>query len=422
MNKIKELFGKYREIILYLVFGVLTTAVGWAVYFALLWLWRAVFSIPADDTTSAIYFAGYTVAQVTQWVAAVLFAFFTNRAWVFTDAEKNVSVPLQLGKFAAGRVATFGIDYVVTFFGGWLLSSFIPALTAVSFIGREWNLAEIGAKVVAAVIVIVCNYIFSKIFVFKNKGGESFWENKRKRSLFIVVASLFLVVTIALGACAIYLGDYYRADEEAIEAFAPMSRVEFEELSDGSFVFEPEEIKAGFIFYPGGKVENDAYKPLMAALASKGIFCVLVEMPFNLAVFDINAADGIIERYPQVEDWYIGGHSLGGAMAATYLESHVNEFEGLVLLGAYSTVDLSKTDLKVLSVYGSEDKIMDRAAYNENRSNLPQGTIEIEINGGCHAYFGMYGHQSGDGEPTLTNEEQINITANAIFELARRVS
>ena len=105
-------------------------------------------------------------------------------------------------------------------------------------------------------------------------------------------------------------------------------------------------------------------------------------------------------------------------MAATYLESHVNEFEGLVLLGAYSTVDLSKTDLKVLSVYGSEDKIMDRAAYNDNRSNLPQGTIEIEINGGCHAYFGMYGHQSGDGEPALTNEEQINITANAIFELA----
>ena len=173
MNKIKELFSKYREIILYLVFGVLTTAVGWAVYFALLWLWRAAFSIPADDTTSAIYFAGYTVAQVTQWVAAVLFAFFTNRAWVFTDAEKNVSVPLQLGKFAAGRVATFGLDFVVTYFGTLALVAILPALNNVEMFGRGWNLNEIGAKVVAAVLVIIGNYIFSKLFVFKKKKGEN---------------------------------------------------------------------------------------------------------------------------------------------------------------------------------------------------------------------------------------------------------
>ncbi len=420
MNKIKELFNKYREIIMYLVFGVLTTLVGWAVYFVLLWVWKAAFSIPSDDTTGGMYIAGYTLAQVVQWIAAVLFAFFTNRAWVFTDAEKNVSLPLQLGRFAAGRVATFGVDYVVTFFGGWALSAFLPMITAAPLLGKEFNLAEIGAKIVAAVIVIVCNYIFSKIFVFQKKGEESFWKNKRKRSLFIVIVSVVIVLSLLLGACAIYLGDYYRADEEAIEAFAPMSKVKFRELSDGSFVFEPDEIEAGFIFYPGGKVENDAYKPLMAALESKGIFCVLVEMPFNLAVFDINAADGIIERYPQVEDWYIGGHSLGGAMAATYLGNHTDDFEGLVLLGAYSTVDLSKTDLTVLSIFGSEDKVMDREAYSDNRSNLPSDAIEAEINGGCHAYFGMYGHQSGDGEPSVTNEKQINITANAIFEIILR--
>lgn len=169
MSKIKELFQKYREIILYLVFGVLTTLVGWAVYFALLWAWKWIFAIPAEDTSSGIYFAGYTIAQVVQWVAAVLFAFFTNRAWVFTDADKAASIWVQLAKFSAGRVATFGVDYVVTFFGGWALASAFPMITSVSLIGREWNLAEIGAKVVAAVIVIVCNYIFSKIFVFKNK-------------------------------------------------------------------------------------------------------------------------------------------------------------------------------------------------------------------------------------------------------------
>ena len=169
MEKIKELCKKHREILMYLLFGVLTTAVGWIVYFAVLWAWKGVFSLPVEDTSSGTYIAGYTLAQVIQRVAAVLFAFFTNRKWVFTEADRAVSVPVQLAKFSAGRVVTFFIDYAVTLFAAMGVAALIPALTSVSFLGREWNLAEIGAKVLAAVIVIVCNYIFSKIFVFKKK-------------------------------------------------------------------------------------------------------------------------------------------------------------------------------------------------------------------------------------------------------------
>ena len=165
----KGLFQKYREIILYLFFGVMTTAVGWVVYFAVLWALKAIMGIPVDDTTSGRYIGAYTAAQIIQWIAAVLFAFFTNRKWVFTGADMSVPVSVQLIKFSAGRVVTFLIDYVVTFFGALGLALLIPAMTNVALLGREWNLAEIGAKVVAAVIVIVCNYIFSKIFVFKNK-------------------------------------------------------------------------------------------------------------------------------------------------------------------------------------------------------------------------------------------------------------
>ena len=169
MGKIKELIKKHREIVTYLIFGVLTTFVGWAVYFAVLWIWKGAFSLPVDDTSSGLYIAGYTVAQVIQWIAAVLFAFFTNRKWVFTDADKNVSVGVQLVKFSGGRVITFFIDYGVTLFVAMGAAALIPALTSVSLLGREWNLCEIGAKVLAAVIVIVCNYIFSKIFVFKKE-------------------------------------------------------------------------------------------------------------------------------------------------------------------------------------------------------------------------------------------------------------
>lgn len=171
MDKIRELIKKHREVVMYLVFGVLTTLLSWVVYFAVLWVWKGIFSLPVDDTSSGLYIAGYTVAQVVQWIAAVLFAFFTNRKWVFTEADRDVSVPVQLVKFSGGRVVTFFIDYAVTLFAAMGAAALIPALTSVVLFGREWNLAEIGAKVLAAVIVIICNYIFSKIFVFKNKKG-----------------------------------------------------------------------------------------------------------------------------------------------------------------------------------------------------------------------------------------------------------
>ena len=190
MEKIKDLCKKYREILLYLVFGVLTTVVGWVVYFAVLWALKGAMGLPVEDTTSGKYVAAYTAAQIIQWVAAVLFAFFTNRKWVFTDADKNVSVPIQLVKFSAGRVVTFFIDFVVTLFGAMALAKLIPAMTSVLLLGKEWNLAEIGAKVVAAVIVIVCNYIFSKIFVFKKKKIEVACEESKMKDYYNIIVDL----------------------------------------------------------------------------------------------------------------------------------------------------------------------------------------------------------------------------------------
>lgn len=167
-----------------------------------------------------------------------------------------------------------------------------------------------------------------------------------------------------------------------------------------------------------GKVEYTAYIPLMQECADRGILCALVEMPFNLAVFDINAADGIKEAYPEIKNWYIGGHSLGGSMAASYLEKHIDDFEGLILLGSYSTVDFSDSNLKVLSIYGSEDRVLNKEKYEQNKSNLPDDYSETVIDGGCHAFFGVYGNQDGDGTPTITNEEQIQLTADKIAAFA----
>ena len=244
----------------------------------------------------------------------------------------------------------------------------------------------------------------------------NFLADNRKRKIFIITTSVVLTLAIIVGACVIYLNDYYHADNEAISTFMPQGVV-LKQEKDGKVVFEPEGATKGFIFYPGGKVEYTAYVPLMQACAEEGILCVLIEMPFNLAVFDINAADGIQKEYPEIEEWYIGGHSLGGSMAASCLADNADDYEGLILLGSYSTADLSNTDLVVLSIFGSEDKVMNREKYQDNKSNLPSDFTEFVIDGGCHAYFGMYGLQDGDGTPKITNTEQIRITVENIVKI-----
>lgn len=239
-------------------------------------------------------------------------------------------------------------------------------------------------------------------------------KNKHKKHVVAITVTATIIIAILMTSFAIYVNDYYHADMDAITTFVSTRDIDYKTFNDNTIVFEPDNATKGFIFYPGGKVEYTAYIPLMQSCAEQDILCVLVEMPFNLAVFDINAADGIQEKYPQIEEWYIGGHSLGGSMAASYLSKHKNEYEGLILLGSYSTENFSDTTLKAISIYGSEDGVLNREKYVENKSNLPNDFTEIIISGGCHAYFGMYGKQKGDGNPKITYNEQIAMTAHAI--------
>lgn len=248
---------------------------------------------------------------------------------------------------------------------------------------------------------------------------KEIWKKCKKRRILIWCASVLGALALCALVFAVYVGDYYRADLDAIAAFELEDGVTEEEWEDGTVVCAPQTATTGLILYPGGKVEHTAYLPLMRACAARGILCVLVDMPCNLAVLEKNAADGIREKFPEIKHWYIGGHSLGGSMAASYLKKHAEEFEGLILLGSYATANLSDTDLSVLSVYGSEDGVMNRKKYEKYKKNLPDDFTEHVIDGGCHAYFGMYGEQKGDGTPRLTPTEQILRTADIIFEWAK---
>lgn len=222
-----------------------------------------------------------------------------------------------------------------------------------------------------------------------------------------------LLFVLIMG-CAFYIRDFYPADKAALLALESGDGVTVEQTDEAVF-FVPEDPAGGLVFYPGGKVEHTAYAPLMRELAEKGILCVLPEMPLRLAVLDVNAAKEVPEQYPEVGDWYIGGHSLGGSMAAACAETYADRFEGLVLLASYSTKDLTDSNLRVLSVYGTEDGVLNRENYSENRGNLPDSTVEIVVDGGNHACFGSYGVQEGDGAARISPEDQLQETAGLML-------
>lgn len=239
---------------------------------------------------------------------------------------------------------------------------------------------------------------------------------QKKRLWKIILGAICAVVLMGAIGFTVYVNDYYAADETAEAALESSETVAVEHLSNGDIAFIPDDPKAGVVFYPGGKVQAEAYAPLLQDLANKGFLCVLVPMPFNLAVFNINGADGIQDLYPQIDKWILMGHSLGGSMAASYANAHDEQWAGLVLLGSYTTSDLTDNNIEVLRIYGSNDRVMNRNAYEQNAANVHDGSPEHIINGGTHAQFGSYGAQSGDGDATIPASEQQEETTDIVAE------
>ncbi len=256
-------------------------------------------------------------------------------------------------------------------------------------------------------------------------------KKKKLRIVVVAILSVFFILIAAAVAFKLYAGNYYRADETIVEEFRAKTEgsVHAYKEKDG-MLFMPveQELRAVIVFYPGGKVEYTAYSGLMYELASKGFICVLPRMPENLAFLRINAVDILTEKYPTYTDsvskldWYIAGHSLGGVAASTYLVDNMDKYVGMILCASYTPSDFSGSDLRLLSIYGSEDKVLSMENYETNKVHWPADSQEYVIQGGIHSYFGDYGIQKGDGEPAITNEQQIEETADAIVSFVENTS
>jgi len=228
---------------------------------------------------------------------------------------------------------------------------------------------------------------------------------KKRYKIPLIISVIILVL---FGAFLIYASDYYKADQNALKA---LDNEKFITVEKNLTILTPEKSnETALIFYPGAKVEDVAYLPILEKLRQNGITCILVKMPFNMAIFNQNAADKVFEKLPNIKNWYIGGHSMGGAMASSYTADNKTKIKGLILLGAYIYGDVSSED--ALTIYGT---------FNSNlEKNIDYTENIVIIDGGNHAQFGNYGKQKGDPDATISNEEQQNIAVEAILDFIQK--
>ena len=193
---------------------------------------------------------------------------------------------------------------------------------------------------------------------------------------------------------------------------------------DNFISFAPENTAAttGLIIYPGAKVEPEAYAPLANKIAQAGYEVIITPMPLNFAIFDSNAADEVISKFPNIKNWVISGHSLGGVMAAKYASENSN-IKGVIFYASYPQGDeLKDSNIEVASIYGSLDGVANLDKIVGSKDLLPTSTTFVEIIGGNHAQFGSYGDQSGDNAAEISVDEQIEQAANASIELLDKIS
>lgn len=132
-----------------------------------------------------------------------------------------------------------------------------------------------------------------------------------------ILITLSIILILCVGGFGIYVNDYYHAQNDALEI---LNHKNVEKVNSNLITLTPEKKSdVGIIFYPGAKVENTAYLPLLKHLTSNGYNCYLLKMPFNMAIFNKNAANKIIEQYPNIKHWYICGHSMGGGSHGFFL-------------------------------------------------------------------------------------------------------
>jgi Alpha/beta hydrolase family len=225
------------------------------------------------------------------------------------------------------------------------------------------------------------------------------------------------IVLLTLGAMLLIVSRPFPALDTAKTALVPSQTVQIEN-TESSLRFVPQNPNGkGLVFYQGARVEVQAYAVPLRAIAEAGYTVVAPKMPLNFAVFNQNAADAVLKEFPNLT-WAIAGHSLGGAMACSYLKNS-SRIKTLIFWAAYcdKSFDLSsQTDVRVTSISGQEDGLATPEKILATKVFAPASTKYVEIKGMNHAQFGDYGEQGGDSQPDIPNAEATKQLIAATLE------
>ena len=244
------------------------------------------------------------------------------------------------------------------------------------------------------------------MLIFRGRNSSSKTVIWRRVILAYLLGVLFLVIT-----GAVWLMTYKRPGDDALRALQSNDTVSVEKTEYGYFMDGPGE-EAAFVFYPGTKIAVECYAPLMKDVADKGIDVFMVDMPFNIAALNRNAAEEIIE-WNSYNSWYIGGHSLGGVAASQYAGENPDMLDGVILMASYPGCEIPD-QLRLLSVRASLDTVLDGKAYEESRTNWPSESVEYTIDGGNHTGFADCSLIKWDSEAAILPDVQQRLCSEAI--------
>jgi len=231
--------------------------------------------------------------------------------------------------------------------------------------------------------------------------------------------TIILFIVLFSGSIGFVGWATFNAQEATEPAITVLSQNNVQ-LEDGLLVFHPNSTTSrGLIYYPGGLVDPEAYAVTAQGIADAGYLVVIPKMPLNLAFLGINRADEIQSRYPEINSWVIGGHSLGGAMAADYAKNNLDNVDGLIMFASYPArnEDFVNFPYPILVIIGSNDPgAPKQEAFYETVAN--SATLFV-IEGGNHRQYADYSFQNNDGIATISAaEQQAEIIATVVHFLA----
>jgi hypothetical protein len=252
------------------------------------------------------------------------------------------------------------------------------------------------------------------------------WRSRLRLALSRERIVVWVVVVLVAAAALLvgFAGTPYTAPEGTVDRVQATQDVTVESIA-GGYEIRPasQTVDTGLVFYPGARVDPDAYVSVLAPVAHQADAAVFIPRPrLNLAIFEPRMAATVFDANPTIETWYVGGHSLGGAMACRYAASEPEAVDGLVLFGSYCDRSIAETDLAVLTIGGTRDAVLGTSRATLRPENLPESATVRRVEGLNHTYFGSYVGQPDDRPATISRSRAHRILQNEVVNLLRNES